>query len=114
MIITISDYKNLTRRCLKKVWIDRYNKSVLQNKSNERLEEIILIKELGRKLIDNGTLINHSNNIEIMIEQTKDAINNNKILYNSTFKCDDIYIKCDIIESNNNKLDIYLIGYVLN
>ena len=60
-MVTTSDYKNLKARCIKRVWLEKNNKSALEDKNNERLEESILIKELGRKLRDNGTLVNYNN-----------------------------------------------------
>ena len=45
-MITISDYRNLKTRCIKRVWLEKNNKSVLENKNNERLEESILIRTI--------------------------------------------------------------------
>lgn len=106
-MVTISDYKNLKARCIKRVWLEKNNKSILENKNNERLEESILIKELGRKLKPNGILINY-NNVDLMVDQTKVIMSNDKIIYNATFKYDDICIKCDILEHDNDKWNIYL------
>ena len=33
-MITISDYRNLKTRCIKRVWLEKNNKSVLENKNN--------------------------------------------------------------------------------
>lgn len=113
-MITMSDYRNSKSRCIKRVWLEKNNKSILENKNNERLEESILIKELGRKLKPNGTLINYNNNIDLMVHQTKAIISNEKVIYNATFKYDDICIKCDILEHDNDKLNIYLIKSSVN
>lgn len=112
-MITISDYINLKTRCIKRVWLEKNNESVLENKNNERLEESISIKELGRKLRSNGTLISY-NNIDLMVHQTNAIMSNDKIIYNATFKYDDICIKCDILEHDNDKWDIYLIKSSVN
>lgn len=113
-MITISDYRNSKARCIKRVWLEKNNESVLENKNNERLEESILIKELGRKLRPNGTLIDYNNNIDLMVHQTNTIMSNDKIIYNATFKYDDICIKCDILEYDNDKWDIYLIKSSVN
>lgn len=113
-MVTISDYRNSKSRCLKRVWLEKNNESVLDNKNNERLEESILIKELGRKLRPNGTLINYNNNIDLMVHQTNTIMSNDKIIYNAIFKYDDICIKCDILEYENEKWDIYLIKSSVN
>lgn len=112
-MVTTSDYKNLKVRCIKRVWLEKNNKSILENKNNERLEESILVKELGRKLKPNGTLINY-NNIDLMVHQTKAIISNDKTIYNATFKYDDICIRCDILEHNNDKWNIYAIKSSVN
>lgn len=49
-----------------------------------------------------------------MVHQTNAIMSNDKIIYNATFKYDDICIKCDILEHDNDKWDIYLIKSSVN
>ena len=96
-MITASDYRNLKNRCLKRVWLEKNNKSIVEKKDNDKLEETIAIRSLARKLKDGGSLIEYNNSKEVMVHKTEVAIRENKIII-----IDDIIN----IDSNEVKLSI--------
>ena len=108
-MITASDYRNLKNRCLKRVWLEKNNKSIVEKKDNDKLEETIAIRSLARKLKDGGSLIEYNNSKEVMVHKTEVAIRENKIIYDAMFKYEDVYIKCDILEIDEDKFNIYII-----
>ena len=105
-MITASDYRNLKNRCLKRVWVEKNNKSIVEKKDNDKLEETIAIRSLARKLKDGGSLIEYNNSKEVMVHKTEVAIRENEIIYDAMFKYEDVYIKCDILEIDEDKFNI--------
>ena len=41
-----------------------------------------------------------------MVHKTEVAIRENKIIYDAMFKYEDVYIKCDILEIDEDKFNI--------
>ena len=96
-------------QCLKMLWLDKYKPEEKDDINNESvLENGTEVGEYAKKLFGNYTDIKFDENLNNMINLTKDALKKEKIIITeASFNYNNNFCSVDILKKDNNDYEIY-------
>ncbi len=100
------------KQCAKKLWLNTYRRDLADEMDQSIFTMGTKVGELARDLFPGGVLVeyneNDKNNIERMLQKTKELIEQGtEIIYEAAFSDGETLAICDIIIKDEEKYDVY-------
>ena len=96
-------------QCKKMLWLDKYKSNVKEDIDNSAImDNGNDVHEVARKLFGDDINIKFNENLNVMIEDTKEALKNDKaIITEASFAYKSNFCSVDILVKDGNDYDIY-------
>ena len=96
-------------QCKKMLWLDKYKKEVKEEIDNESvLENGTNVGELAKKLFGKYIDIEFNNDLNKMIDDTKIALKNDKVIITeASFVYNNNFCSVDILKKDGDKYEMY-------
>ena len=96
-------------QCKKMLWLEKYKPEAKEEIDNESvLDNGNLVHDIARELFGNHITIEFSDNLNTMIEDTKEALKQDKVVIaEASFNYNNNFCSIDILKKNKDEYEIY-------
>ena len=96
-------------QCFKILWLDTYKPNVKEEVSSESvMDNGNLVHETARDLLKEHKLIKYNDNLEVMLDETKEYLKqNNIVIAEASFKYQNNFCSVDLFKKDGNNIEIY-------
>ena len=96
-------------QCIKMLWLDKYKKEYKEDVASKSVfDNGNDVHEIARKLLGDDINISFNENLNVMINDTKEALKNDKVIITeASFAYQDNFCSVDILKKDGNDYEMY-------